>query len=378
MIKPMRIAVLGAGIVGAAVAHAAVAAGAEVTLVDQAAPGSGTSGTSLAWLNSNQKLPRGYHDFSVRAMRTWRRLADAFGRPGWYVPTGNLTWAVDDDQRASLAATVARLRDWGYRVTEPHVRDLADLEPRLRVPPDAHVAYFPDEAFIHPVDAVDALLAHARAGGARQVTGAGPAAVEVDGSRVSGLRLGDGQRIRADAYICCAGARTPHLLAPLGVRVPLVPGDEPGSAAPGLVTHLTIGAAVLARVVHAPDLSLRPTSPAGLRMDAEDINQRVDTGTGPADLDRYARELRDRARRVVTGLPAGAPVEARLCVRPLPVDGKPIAGWLPAHDNAYLVVGHSGVTLAAALADLAVAEVVTGRDEPDLDPYRLDRFRPGR
>jgi glycine/D-amino acid oxidase-like deaminating enzyme len=370
------VAVVGAGIVGAALAHAAAAAGAEVTLVEAAAPGAGTSGTSLAWINSNQKLPRAYHDLSVRAMRAWRRLAADLGRPGWYVPTGNLTWAVDDDQRMALDATVARLREWGYPVTEPHARAVAGLEPRLRVPAGAHIAYFPDEAFIHPAEAIHALVARAGAGGARHVAGAGPAVFEVDESRVSGVRLGDGQRIRADVYVCCVGARTPHLLEPLGVRVPLVPGDEPGSAAPGLVAHVATAGPVLARVVHAPDLSVRPTSPAGLRMDAEDLNHRVDTGTSTADLDRYARELHDRARRVLTGLPAGAQVEARLCVRPLPVDGKPIVGWLPAHDNVYLVVGHSGVTLAALLAELTVAEVVAGRDEPDLGQYRLSRFSP--
>jgi glycine/D-amino acid oxidase-like deaminating enzyme len=367
------VAVVGAGIVGAAVAHAAVAAGAEVTLVDRAAPGAGTSGTSLAWLNSNQKLPRGYHEFSVRAMRAWRRLAADLGRPGWYVPTGNLTWAVDGERRAALAATVARLRDWGYAVTEPDARTAADLEPRLRVPAGAHLAYFPDEAFLHPRDAVDALVARARAGSASVACAAGPAAFEVDGSRVRGVRLGDGRRIHADAYVCCAGADTPQLLAPLGVRVPLVPADRRGSA-PGLVAHVATDGPVLARVVHAPDLSIRPAGPAGLRMDADDVNRRVDSGTGAADLDRYARELFDRARRVLTGLPAGAPVEGRLCVRPMPIDGKPIVGWLPGHDNVYVVVGHSGATLAALLADLAVAEVVAGRDEPDLGPYRLDRF----
>ena len=370
------VAVVGAGIVGAAIARAAVAAGAQVTLVEAAALGTGTSGTSLAWLNSNQKLPRGYHDFSVRAMRAWRELAAELGDPDWYAPTGNLTWAVDDDERTALAGTVARLREWGYPATEPRSSNVSDLEPRLRVPAGAQVAYFPDEGFIHPVQAIDALVALARAGGARLVTGGGPAILEVDGSRVSGIRLGDGQRVRADAYICCAGARTPHLLEPLGVRIPLVPGDASGSAAPGLVAHIATDRPLLARVVHAPELSVRPASPTGLRMDAADLNDRVDADTSPADLDRYAQELRDRAHRLLAGLPADAPVEARLCVRPLPVDGLPIVGPVASHDNVYVVVAHSGVTLAALLADLAVAEVVTGRYEPDLGPYRLERFRP--
>ncbi len=368
-----HVAVVGAGIVGAAVAHALTTAGVEVTVVEADTPGAGTSGTSLAWLNSNRKQPRSYHDFSVRAMGQWQRLAAAFGRPAWYVPTGNLTWACDDDRRAELAARVARLREWRYPVEQLDAVGLRRLEPHLRVPADAQGAHFPTEGFVHARDAVHALLDHARAGGAHLVTGRGPARLQARGSRVDAVRLGDGGQVRADAYVCCAGWRTPALLEPLGVRVPLVSGDAPGSTAPALVARVATARALLGRVIHAPGLSLRPTSD-GLCMDAEDVNARVDVATAQPDLERHARELVDRARASIPGLPPDAPVQARLCVRPLPVDGKPVVGWLPPLDNAYLVVGHSGVTLAPLLARLTVAEVAFGRREPDLDRYRMTRF----
>jgi glycine/D-amino acid oxidase-like deaminating enzyme len=364
-----HIVVIGAGIVGAAVAHALAAAGVDVTVVEATAPGQGTSETSLAWVNSNQKPPRSYHDFSVRAMRAWRRLADEFGQPRWYVPAGNLAWACDDRQRADLAAVFARLRDWGYRADEVDARDVSTMEPHLRIPTGVYVVHFPAESFVYPRAAVDALLA-----GARLVSGRGAAVLESRGSRVTAVRLGDGERIAADAYICCAGWRTPALLEPLGVRVPLVPGDASGSAAPGLVVRIATASPLLGRVVHAPDLSLRPDSPVGLRMDAEDVNGKVHQHTAPADLDRYARALVERAGRVVADLPAEPAVEARLCIRPLPIDGKPIVGWLPAVENVYLIVGHSGVTLAPLLARLATGEIVSGREDAVLNAYRLTRF----
>lgn len=366
---PRHIVVIGAGIVGAAVAHALGAAGADVTVVDAAGPGQGTSETSLAWVNSNQKPPRGYHDFSVRAMRAWRRLADEFGRPPWYVPAGNLAWACDDRQRADLSAVVARLRDWGYPADEVDACGVSTMEPHLRVPAGAYVVHFPTESFVYPRAAVHALLA-----GARVVSGHGAAVLESRGSRVTAVRLGDGERMVADAYVCCAGWRTPALVEPLGVRVPLVPGDACGSAAPGLAVRVTTTSPLLGRVVHAPDLSLRPDSPVGLRMDAEDVNGQVHQHTAPADLDRYAWELVERAGRVVAGLPVEPAIEARLCIRPLPVDGKPIVGWLPAVDNVYLIVGHSGVTLAPLLARLAAGEIVLGQLDPALGAYRLTRF----
>lgn len=368
-----RVAVVGAGIVGAAVAQALASAGLAVTIVEADRPGAGTSAASLAWLNANEKLPREYHDLSVRAMRRWRTLAAGFGRPDWYAPTGNVTWADPDAGCTELAARVARLRDWGYAAKTITADELHSLEPLLRVPAGAQIAFFPDEGFVHTDQAVEDLIAYARARGASLVPGAGDAVLESTGTRVTALRLPDGQRIHADAYVCCAGWRTPHLLEPLGARVPLVPGDSPGSTAPGLVAQIAAPRALLGRVVHAPDLSLRPARPRGLRVDAEDVNHRVHTGTPPSDLDRYARELVGRARRVLPGLAARPPVHATLCIRPLPIDGKPIVGWLPYLANAYLIVCHSGVTLAPLLASLAVAEL-TGRHQADLDRYRISRF----
>jgi glycine/D-amino acid oxidase-like deaminating enzyme len=60
------------------VADRLAADGATVTVVDAVRSGSGTSGSSFAWLDSNGKLPRHYHDLSVRAMDAWARLADGF------------------------------------------------------------------------------------------------------------------------------------------------------------------------------------------------------------------------------------------------------------------------------------------------------------
>lgn len=136
-----HIAVIGAGIVGAAVADHLARAGARVSVITADTPGSGTSGTSLAWLNSNRKQPRGYHDLSVRAMRAWGELSAEFGDPDWYVPNGNLAWVTADEQRDELAARIARLREWDYPAEEITARRAAELEPQLRIPPDAGLAF---------------------------------------------------------------------------------------------------------------------------------------------------------------------------------------------------------------------------------------------
>ena len=76
-----RCVVIGAGILGASVAARLAAAGLRVTLLDQDQPGRATSRWSFAWINSNDKGPRPYHDLNHAGMRAWAELApDLDGR----------------------------------------------------------------------------------------------------------------------------------------------------------------------------------------------------------------------------------------------------------------------------------------------------------
>jgi glycine/D-amino acid oxidase-like deaminating enzyme len=64
---------------------------------------------------------------------------------------------------------------------------------------------------------------------------------------------------------------------------------------------------------------------------------------------------------------------ASVGLRPLPVDGLTIAGWVPVVAGLYVIVTHSGVTLAPILAELAAREV-EGALDPALAPFRPERF----
>ena len=65
-----------------------------------------------------------------------------------------------------------------------------------------------------------ALRRKARALGVEPMT-AEVAAIEVDGSRATGVRLADGTRIAAGTVVVAAGTATPRLVAPLGMRLPV-------------------------------------------------------------------------------------------------------------------------------------------------------------
>jgi glycine/D-amino acid oxidase-like deaminating enzyme len=80
-----------------------------VTLLEADQPGRATSRWSFAWLNSNDKKPRHYHDLNQVGLRAWAELAPDLDGAAWYRPVGHLELAISGDARAELAARVHRL-----------------------------------------------------------------------------------------------------------------------------------------------------------------------------------------------------------------------------------------------------------------------------
>jgi glycine/D-amino acid oxidase-like deaminating enzyme len=189
------------------------------------------------------------------------------------------------------------------------------------------------------------------------------------------VRTAAGPVIRADVVVCCAGTQVPRLAALAGAAapIPLVPWEEPGAAAPGLVVQAgPMTAPGLTRIVHAPEVYLRPHGGGLVHLEAPDVA--VDLHTPDRELRRWAVELLDRARRVTGGLDEAAVTGYRVCVRPMPADGQSIVGWLPGVAGVYVAVTHSGVTLGAHLAGLITAELLRGAAPAELAPFRPGRF----
>ena len=382
--------VIGAGVLGASVAARLARAGMQVTLLDQDEPGHGTSRWSFAWVNSNDKGPRPYHDLNHAGIRAWAELAPGLDGAAWYRPAGNLELATSDSGCAELSARVERLASWRYPARLIHAAEAAELEPALLLPdPAAMVAWFPGEAYLLTEPLIERLVAYLTSQGGTVLTG--------DQGRVTGLDTGPGPApapprvrtaagavIEADQVVCCAGRWTPGLAALAGAAgtVPLVPWETPGSPAPALVVRIgPVTPEGPVRLIHTPQIALRPHSGGLLHLEAPDMP--VDLHTPEDELRRLAGQLLDRARRTVRGLDQARVVATQVCARPLPADEQSIVGRLPGAEWLYVAVTHSGVTLAAHLsrliaADLAPAapdaQLTAGAPSADLAAYRPDRF----
>jgi glycine/D-amino acid oxidase-like deaminating enzyme len=371
-----RTVIVGAGIVGAALAdQLAARRGGDVVLIDRSDPGWGTSRTSFGWLNANKKQPRAYFDFSVEAMRDWSRLAREFGEPSWYQPVGNLIWARSPQACEELAERVDRLRAWGYGAEIVTASRARGLEPNVTIPSDAEIAFFPDEGYVCGRQAAQALVQRAISRGAQLITDAEVSELVVSQDRVTGVRLACGERLAAETVVCCAGWRSPELLAPLGLDLALVSASTPGSGARGFTVTIDRIAPRPDRVIHAPELDLRPAGEHRLLLEAGDIDDQVDMTRGDDHLDEWAQELLARARMLVPAAASATIEEASPCVRPLPLDGYPLVGPICDRRGLYMAVTHSGITLAPTLARHVALELL-GTESPILRPYRLDRTSP--
>lgn len=376
-LRQRRCVVVGAGVLGVCVAARLAQAGLGVTLLEQDEPGQAATRSSFAWLNANNKLPRAYHDLNHAGMRAWAALSASLGGAAWYRACGNIEWAATAHGHAELTARVRRLAGWGYPAHLIDAARAAEREPSLRLAGVSEVAWFPDEGYLLTGELVSQVVRLAVRHGATVLTGEAGRVTGLDaaGGAAWAVRTAAGQVMPADVVVCCAGRWVPELAALAGAAhpVPLVPWAAPGAEAPGLVVQAgPVTPQAPARVVHAPEVYLRPHSGGVAHLEAPDAA--VDLHTPEADLRRWAEELLRRARGVVRGLDDAHVTGYRVCVRPMPADGQSIVGWLPGAGGLYVAVTHSGVTLAAYLAQLIATELAGGAAAAELAPYRPDRF----
>ena len=128
-----RIVVVGAGVVGTCVAMRLAQQGAEVTLVEAASPGEGTSGTSFAWIDASHKSLDPYVELNIDGLDDWKRVGEELGDPYWLNLTGTLTWESDPEEATALADQMLSCGSAGIKAQGLTRAEVAELEPDLVV-----------------------------------------------------------------------------------------------------------------------------------------------------------------------------------------------------------------------------------------------------
>jgi glycine/D-amino acid oxidase-like deaminating enzyme len=365
----MKVIVIGAGIIGTALAYRLAQAGAAVTVVEADRVAGGTSRTSFAWFNSNNKNPKSYHDLNVAGMRAHKALKEEFGATPWLHEVGALEWIASDDKKAAQRANVERMKSWGYEIDFITRKELGDMEPDIdpAAVGDAQITFAPQEGWIDPVLFAQAMMSRALELGARLKSGAKVIEIVTRNGNAAGVRTDDGALHEADVVVNCAGRWADRVDREPAFQLPLAPTV-------GFMVFTPPVATSIGRPILSPTIDVRPDGAGRLTIRHDDVDKLVDMDDTPTATMPQSIALMRRAVEVMPSLKGVRPEAARVTARPIPRDGHSAVGRIPQLGNYYFVVTHSGVTLAAHYAQLAADEIVLGKRHPELDEYRPGRF----
>jgi glycine/D-amino acid oxidase-like deaminating enzyme len=351
----MKTIVVGSGIIGASVAYHLAVCGAEVRVMTGDNPGGIATAASFAWINAAPGNSRPYFEFRLNAILDWHRLQHELNGSLEMSFNGSLWWA--DDMKAVEEKT-RELTSWGYPMRVVSRAQAREREPFLRQCPDQSV-YSAIEGSVPPLQTARLLLDRAVAGGAVIDTNM-VQELTVEQGRATGVRTLSGL-IQADEVILAAGEASEALSAAVGVVLPMANRG-------GFLAQSAPRPPLLRSIILAPNVHMRQC-----------VDGRIVAGSDfggsemPDDPNHEAEKLIGAARELL--------LDDDLClerftlgVRPIPADRLPVIGPVTGLPGLYLVVMHSGITLAPLVGRLSAEEIVGGSSLDVLEPYRLDRF----
>lgn len=374
---PPRVAVIGAGIVGASIAWRIASRGYSVALIDKAEPGSGASSHSFAWINAGAKEPLGYHNLNRRSLDMWQRFAAGLADDGDVASIGlrwggKVSWEIDKQAAQRLMSMVSQLQSWGYPTRLISASELSELEPSLNVGDVAAAEYSENEGQVEPQLVVDACVRRLAERDATVHTQTELIGFSPDKSgRIVAVNTASGD-IECDYVVLAAGTATTRIASMAGAHVPQ-------AESPGVVIRTTPVSELLQNVpvVYAPGLGdgrqeIHIRQCADGRMMIGEGNQE---SLAEDDSQAHADDLLERACNYLPGLVGAKAIPVPVGWRPMPLDGYPVMGFTPEVSNMYIALTHSGVTLAPVLSQLAAMEICDGTSADDvLAPYRPARF----
>lgn len=371
------VVVIGAGAIGSAMALKLRGLGAKVLLVDGGAAGSGTTGNTFSWFNASSKVrlkyPAEYFELNKAAIRYCYQLSNELDDGSWLHPIGNLEVASGDEVE-QLRSDVRKLlaRDYPVQLVDP--TEAVELEPMLRMPAGSVAAFYPHEGWIDGSSMVQALLHQIRKIGGNVIESDAVVRFEIRNGRVASAELASGRVLQADFFVLAAGVATQDLAGRVDVSIPLVERTSPQVA--GLLVHYQAkpNADRLHRIVHTNGAAVRPNGDGQLLMVGIDGDPGLTLATGPDDLADKAATLLQNARVGLPMLDRFTTASSTIGVRALPIDRVSIIGRAPGVDGLYVAVTHSGITLAAYIAELAAPEILQATNATVLEPFRPGRF----
>ncbi|QJU55676.1 FAD-binding oxidoreductase [Herbiconiux sp. KACC 21604] len=366
------VVIVGAGIQGLALAHELAKRGiTDVLVIDRSWPGGGASGRNGELIRSAFSSPEWCGLFDL-ALDKWQTLSAELDYNILFNRDGYAVLASTEEQWAMLQRDRAFQRSIGLRSELLDDADARRLLPAAAPEMVRGALYQPHGGFAHHDSVVAGYLEQAAARGVHVVGGREVVAVERSGSRATAVVLADGTRIGCGVVVNAAGGHAPDVDRMLGVE-------------------LGILSARLEMIVTQP---MRPfLGPAVAALDLlgychQTMRGEFVGGTELAHVDQTTSlrgtwaMVRDMATKFTRLFPSLAGVRLLRhwagTVSQTP-DLAPALGPVPELENVVLSVGWVyGFMGAPAAGELLAAYIDTGRVDPRLAPFGIERVREGR
>lgn len=365
----MDAAVIGGGVIGLSVAWRAARAGVNVAVVDPD-PGSGASNYAAGMI-----APVGEAEFGEEAVVALNRDSAArypsfiaeleldAGRSAGYRQTGTLHVAVDADEQTALEREFRYRQELGLPVERLTSRQTRELEPGLS--PSIRGGMLVDSDHqVDPRAMVPTLLQACNRLGVQ--IHRSRAALLIEGGRVAGVGLEDGERLEAPQVVLAAGCWSGSVTG--------VPDDDVPPVRPvkGQILRLRGAPEMLMRTVRGGAVYILPRGDGRVVIGGTVEERGFDTAVTAGAVYELLRD----ARALVPDVAELELVEASAGLRPGSPDNMPMVGDATTA-GLIIATGHyrNGYLLAPATAD-AVAGVLAGAPWPESTrPWSPSRFR---
>ena len=381
----MKVLIVGAGIVGAACARVLARRGVDVTVIDRDAPANATSAAGEGNILVSDKGPGAELDLARYSLRLWQSLRTELEQelgPSFtsieFDLKGGVVAALGPADAQELRRFAEAQRGVGVDARFLGPEEARELEPEL-TPLLSAAVHYPEDAQVQPAIVTEALLASARAAGARVLPFTSVVAARRDaGGRLNGVTTTSGT-FDVDHVIVAAGPWSASVASILGGTLDVRPRR-------GL---LLVTARMPQRVWH----KVYDTSYVGaVQSDAKDLqtstviettaagtvligSSRQDVGFDDTIDVAVLRDIAVKAVRLMPFLAEAMVIRAYGGFRPFSSDHLPIIGPDLLVPGLWYAAGHegAGIGLAPATAELLAAMLFNEPAEVSVEAFSSGR-----
>lgn len=348
--------IIGGGVIGNSISyHLSERKQEEILLIDKGFPLSGTSGSTQAWVWVHDKSPSWYAEFSMYSAELYRFLSRKIG-DFEYERTGGLSPFFREKERIAAEKMAEEYAAFGINIKVLNREEVLQKEPAF-TPEVLGATYSDIDGNLNPFRLVELYMKASKKNGVHHSFY----------NQVFDIRK------EVDTY---------HVYTKDGVftceNLILAAGPWTGELGNLLNVHIPVKQVRGQILVTEPLEPLLKYTISGMRQ-ANNGEVLIGYSMEHEGFDRKSTldVMQDTATLAVKYVPDLANAKVVRCfsgIRVIPEDGFPIIGEVPALENLYVAVMHSGMTLSPLVGTLMAELIYDGETSVPLDLYSLERF----